>query len=147
MNRVPLLVGTAGALKGERFQVTEGGLTIGRDPDCSVVIDDPGVSRQHARVLLHNAAVWVQDAGSRNGVFVNGRRVTRPRQLGPGDELTIGKHVFTVELVSPYPDPETSVSVVAPPVEEPGSPPARLLLVMGVAFFVLVAAVLVLALR
>jgi len=113
MNRVPLLVGTSGALQGERFRVTEGGLMVGRDPDCAVSIPDPGVSRQHARVLLHNSTVWVQDAGSRNGVFVNGKRVSRPKQLGPGDEMAVGDHKFTVELGPDLTD-ETSVSVVRP---------------------------------
>lgn len=117
MQRVPLLVATSGALKGERFEVTEAGLMVGRDPENAVSIPDPGVSRQHARVLLHNSAVWVQDAGSRNGVFVNGKRVSRPKQLGPGDEMTVGAHTFTLDLAAPA--DESSVSVALPP-----APPA-----------------------
>ena len=106
MDRVPLLVATIGALKGQRFVVTADGLTIGRGVDCEVMIDDKGISRVHARVLLHNAAVWVQDAGSRNGVFVNGKRITRHKQLNPAAELRVGEHAFTIELGSvPEADP------------------------------------------
>lgn len=98
MDRVPLLVATKGPLKGKRYSVNESGLMVGRDESCDVVIPDAGVSRQHARVLLHNAAVWVQDEGSRNGVFVGGKRVVRHRQLSPGVEMLIGEHAFTLEL-------------------------------------------------
>lgn len=135
MNRVALLVGTSGALKGERFRVTEAGLMVGRDPDCAVSIPDPGVSRQHARVLLHNSAVWVQDAGSRNGVFVNGKRVSRPKQLGPGDEMTVGDHSFTVELAPDLTD-EASVSVVRPLREAPAPRSLGWLVVVALVFLV-----------
>lgn len=93
---------------------------VGRGETCDVVIPDAGVSRQHARVLLHNAAVWVQDEGSRNGVFVNGKRVVRHRQLSPGVEMLIGEHAFTLELAA-------GLSVPAPePVPEPmAQPPER----------------------
>ncbi len=105
--RHPLLVCTVGHLEGERFAVTERGLTLGRSEDCDIRLDDQGVSREHARVLLHNDAVWVQDAGSRNGCFVNGRRLVRHKQLAPGDELKVGEHCFTVELVDPFPEHES----------------------------------------
>ena len=99
MERVPLLVAVAGALKGNRYQVIEGeGIFLGRANDCEVAIPDQEVSRQHAKVTLHNAGIWVQDAGSRNGVFINGKRVVRPTELRPGGKLTIGPHEFILEL-------------------------------------------------
>ena len=67
----PILVCTDGPLSGRSFEITTQGLHIGRDPGNEVHLEDNDVSRRHARVLLHNGAVWVQDAGSRNGVFVN----------------------------------------------------------------------------
>lgn len=109
MDRVPLLVATKGPLKGQRYAVNETGLVLGRDDDCDVIIPDVGVSRQHARVILHNAAVWVQDEGSRNGVFVNGKRVVRHRQLSPGSELLIGDHAFTLELAPEFSDDPSTV--------------------------------------
>ena len=116
MDRVPLLVATKGPLKGQRYAVNETGLVLGRDDGCDVIIPDVGVSRQHARVLLHNSAVWVQDEGSRNGVFVNGKRVVRHRQLSPGSELLIGDHAFTLELAPAFPDDPSTVHT---PINEP----------------------------
>ena len=70
MDRVPVLVVVEGPLKGKRFEIRSGeGSTIGRDDGCDISIPDPDVSRQHARVILHNAGVWVQDDNSRNGVL------------------------------------------------------------------------------
>jgi predicted component of type VI protein secretion system len=86
-------------------------------------VQDPGVSREHARVFLHNDAVWVQDAGSRNGCFVNGKRLSRHKALSPGDELRIGEHRFSLELVDPFPGQDSVSSFgAAPPAG--ASPPA-----------------------
>lgn len=115
MDRQPVLVVTGGPLAGRSFPITAEGLVLGRDPDCDIaLVDDANVSREHARVFLHNSAVWAQDAGSRNGVFVNGKRLVRPKQVGPGDKLGVGDHAFTVELRRPDGDDEISNITVAP---------------------------------
>ncbi len=137
MDRVPLLVATRGPLSGQRYAVTEAGLTVGRGDICDVVIPDAGVSRQHARVLLHNAAVWVQDEGSRNGVFVNGKRVVRHRQLSPGAEMLIGEHAFTLELAPAFPDDPSVIQVTGTDdLSVRRSPPARVLLAGALALAV-----------
>lgn len=110
VDQVPHLIATAGPLKGQRFAVTEGGLLLGREDRCDVVIPDQSVSREHARLLLHNGTVWVQDAGSRNGVYVNQKRVVRHRPMGPGDQMTIGNHSFMLELAGMT--DEASISVI-----------------------------------
>jgi predicted component of type VI protein secretion system len=97
----PLLVAESGPLAGRSWPVTPEGLRIGREDGNEIMVDDAAVSRQHARVLLHNGAVWVQDAGSRNGVFVNGERVPDHRQLKEGDRLTLGAHVFVLGAPAP----------------------------------------------
>ena len=145
MNRVPLLVGTKGPLKGQRYAVNENGLVLGRDDACDVIIPDVGVSRQHARVLLHNSAVWVQDEGSRNGVFVNGKRVVRHRQLSPGAELLIGDHAFTLELAPAFPDdPSTVQTPRSSEVTEPtiSRPPVVTIAGAGAVFLVLALVIL-----
>lgn len=96
MERGHALLGTHGLHAGHQFIITPEGLRIGREAGNEVHIDDAGVSRQHARVLLHNGSVWVQDAGSRNGIFVNGDRVPDHKQLKVGDKLTVGSHAFEV---------------------------------------------------
>lgn len=119
----PLLQAESGALAGQRWPITEAGVRVGREPENEVHVDDPAVSRQHARVLLHNGAVWVQDAGSRNGVFVNGERVGDHKQVKPGDKVTVGTHLFRVVMDADGPPPPVApppgVQVARPP------PPAR----------------------
>jgi predicted component of type VI protein secretion system len=94
MADVPVLVCTAGELAGRRIPVPEGGLGIGRSAENAVVIHDEGVSRYHGRLLFENGSLWLQDAGSRNGVFVNGTRVTGHKALKVGDSITIAQHTF-----------------------------------------------------
>lgn len=97
MADVPVLVCTGGTLEGNRVEVPEGGLNIGRSDDNDVVIPDDGVSRYHARLLYDNGSLWLQDAGSRNGVFVNDVRVTGHQALRVGDEIRIADHTFTLQ--------------------------------------------------
>lgn len=106
---VPTLVCIAGPLKGQSFEITEQGLRLGRDASNDIVLDDAAVSRFHGRVILHNNGIWVQDAGSRNGVFVSDSRVAANRQVKPGDRVTIGESAFDIEMVEV--DTERSVSV------------------------------------
>lgn len=97
MADIPVLVCTRGALTGRRFVATEArGLKIGRSEDSDVVIQDEGVSRFHAELLYTNGSLWLRDAGSRNGVFVNGNRVMGHQALKVGDEITIAEHGFSV---------------------------------------------------
>lgn len=66
-------------------------LVIGRDADCQIRLNNPQVSRKHARLVIEADQVLVSDLGSRNGTFVAGRRIDRPTPLG--DELVaIGHH-------------------------------------------------------
>ncbi len=51
--------------------------SIGRNPDQDIVLDDARVSRRHARITSHDGGWVVEDAGSRNGLFVGGERVDR----------------------------------------------------------------------
>ena len=136
MDRQPVLVATEGPLKGARYPVGADGLTLGRDDDCEVVIADPNVSRYHARLVLHNAAIWVQDAGSRNGVFVNETRVVRHRQLGPGDSLVIGVHGFTLELDAVMePDSSVAMPAVEPEPEASGFTRMQIAIIIGISVF------------
>ena len=72
-----------------------GETVLGRSPDCQVTIEDPLVSRQHARIVIDDAGARVEDMKSRNGIKVNGEAVKAARALKDGDRLRIG----TQELV------------------------------------------------
>lgn len=71
-------------------------MVIGRDPTCTLFIDNLAVSRQHARILWEEGRFVVEDLGSSNGTQVNGDSVTRAT-VEPGDRIEVGK--FEVELV------------------------------------------------
>ena len=74
----------------EEFPLREGTNGIGRDPRDAVVLSSSSVSRHHARITVHGSRITIEDLGSKNGTFVQGRRVTSPVELDPGDTLVIG---------------------------------------------------------
>jgi hypothetical protein len=63
---------------------------IGRAKDAGIALPDPEVSRQHARLSSHDGVVYVEDLRSRNGTFLNGRRVTEAIEVREGDEIDVG---------------------------------------------------------
>ena len=70
----PVLVALQGPLEGKRWFLKDL-LIVGREPECSVMIEDRQVSRQHARLTNHNNACSLEDLGSKNGTHLNGRDV------------------------------------------------------------------------
>ncbi|MCX6386349.1 MAG: FHA domain-containing protein [Solirubrobacterales bacterium] len=89
-----LVIRAGGGRVGESFVLQGERVTIGRDPDCGVFLDDVTVSRDHA-ILVRRAQEWsLDDCGSLNGSYVNRRRVDSSR-LTDGDELQIGKYKLT----------------------------------------------------
>lgn len=87
----PSLVVTKGPFVGQRFDLINDEITLGRDPGSDIFLDDITVSRKHARILLSGEGPVVEDVGSLNGTYVNSEIVER-RLLGVGDELQIGKY-------------------------------------------------------
>ena len=69
---------------------------IGRLSSNRVIIDDPAVSRVHARIVRKGGGVVVEDIGSIAGTFVNGRRIEAPTALADGDEIVVGPMSFVV---------------------------------------------------
>lgn len=118
MADVPILVCTAGPRSGLRVRVPEGGLDVGRSSENGLVLDDDGVSRFHARLIYDNGSLWLQDAGSRNGLFVNEVRVTGHQALKVDDVITIADHEFTIRW-----DADEEPSEVRPTQPEPQPTP------------------------
>ena len=77
----------------KRFPLTKTAVTIGRGPQCDLQILTHFVSREHARITSSAGRILIEDAGSRNGVFVNSVRVER-QALQQGDLITIGDTQF-----------------------------------------------------
>ncbi|MGC8875046.1 MAG: FhaA domain-containing protein [Chloroflexia bacterium] len=69
---------------------------LGRARDCDIILDDPFVSRHHARIVLRYGQFAVEDLGSTHGTFLNGQPV-QECVLRPGDRLTLGQTELSYE--------------------------------------------------
>jgi len=85
---------TASVARADR--VPPGGLDIGRTSDNQIVVNDPLASRKHARLVAASEGLTIEDLGSANGTFVNGRREQRT-VLRERDIITIGNIDFVVQ--------------------------------------------------
>ena len=98
-------------------------LAVGRMVDSEIFIDEPVVSRRHAEIFRSGDTYFVRDVGSRNGTFLNGKRVFQPAELTPGNVISVGasKIVFepteTLVLLKDQmtEKPSSTVSLAKPP--------------------------------
>jgi DNA-binding winged helix-turn-helix (wHTH) protein len=84
-----------------QIPLSEGENVLGRAPDAAVWIDAPGVSRQHARILLDGRGATLEDLGSKNGTYLGGRRLSAPTSLTDGDQIRLGPVVITFRIPPP----------------------------------------------
>ena len=85
--------------RGRELLLGSGKFLIGRDPGCQVVVDEPRVSRRHARLDVYQDGGSITDLGSVNGVHVNGARLgAAPRELRNGDVVSIGRQELLVRF-------------------------------------------------
>ncbi len=85
------------------LEVPMGQFLIGRTPECQLSLDDPLVSRRHAILEIQPDGVYVQDLGSRNGVFVNGERAEVRTRLNEGDTIRIGTQDLVLSGIGEVP--------------------------------------------
>lgn len=86
-----------GPLHGQTFSISEQPLVIGRDPGCSVSIQDKGASRRHAEFFRIGDMCFIRDLESRNGTFVNDNRITE-EMLRDGDRIQVGGTMLGYEV-------------------------------------------------
>ncbi len=85
------------ARRGMTVELT-GDVTLGREPGCTIVIDDDAyVSQLHLRVFEHEGQPMVEDLGSTNGTFHNGSKLVGARLLHPGDRIQVGTTVIEAQ--------------------------------------------------
>ncbi len=99
----PCLVVIAGLDAGNSINVSGRPVRVGRDDECSLSLRDDGVSRHHVEVVLRDDnRLEVQDLGSSNGTFIDGRQIART-EIAPGQKFTIGLNsVIRFEIQDGY---------------------------------------------
>ena len=78
------------------ISLKDGAVTIGRSDDNDIHIKDSTVSSRHAKIVTYYEASYVEDLGSTNGTFVNGKRIQK-HILHPGDVISLGTHTLKIE--------------------------------------------------
>jgi hypothetical protein len=92
----------SGYRAGESIPVRTGKLLVGREEDCHLRPDSEFVSRHHCVILLDDYTLRVRDLGSRNGTFVNGRRLGVGETILLHDDIvSIGEMIIQVDLTQP----------------------------------------------
>jgi hypothetical protein len=74
---------------GTEFEIGDSA-TMGRSPNSDVPIEDPFASSAHARIFPRGQFMYIEDMGSTNGTYLNGRQLRRPEQLKVADTIRIG---------------------------------------------------------
>jgi len=85
-------------IDGDRYPLLAALTILGRDNSADVILDDPGISRQHTEIRVTSdgprLVTSIRDLGSTNGTFVNGDRITS-RRLADGDRVNVGRTALT----------------------------------------------------
>jgi hypothetical protein len=83
------VVAAKGREPGDTFDVA-GGATLGRSSGADVPVDDPFASSAHARIFSRGDTMYIEDMGSTNGTYLNGRQLQAVERLSPSDVVRIG---------------------------------------------------------
>lgn len=90
-------------VNGMRHPLQAPGVVIGRGSEADLRIDDPGISRRHAEIKVHDApegtTVTVADLGSTNGVILNGHRV-QTGSVADGSQIRLGNTTVLIHITS-----------------------------------------------
>jgi len=86
-----------------------GAVVVGRNPESDLVLTDGQPSRRHARLFISDDKVWVEDLGSANGTFVNGRKIDARTALALGDRVRFDTEEYQLRAVAVVDDQATQV--------------------------------------
>ncbi len=126
------LVVRRGPQPNQAFEISKEVTTLGRDITNDIVINDRETSRHHLRFMRSGDTMTIEDLGSTNGTFVNGKRVSGVTPLQNGDMIGLGETVtLALELyhgaqvpASATPEPPAPTPPPLPPAETPAPPPS-----------------------
>lgn len=105
---MPVLVAQSGPLAGQRFEFDDE-VVLGRE-NATITLSDAQTSRRHAAIRVVAGTVLIEDLGSTNGTFVDGRRITTTTKLAGGETIKLGQASFYLEL---EPAPGTDIDAGA----------------------------------
>ena len=97
------------ATPDQRYPLAQGTLVIGRARDAAIRVDAGGVSRHHARIVVSDGEATIEDLGSKNGTFIDGRPISGSCVLKDGSEIRIGPVALTFRVASPTIATETMI--------------------------------------
>lgn len=109
----PILQVMTGPKAGTKYDLVAERVRMGRHPDCEVVIDVNSVSRFHAHMLRQDGAYVIEDLKSRNGTFVNGKKIAGKQSLKDNDRVKICDVLFVFRCKSTG-DADSQISAVMP---------------------------------
>ena len=84
----------SGSNSGQRADLSQEPLLIGRGPDAAIRLDDDYVSTRHARIAASGDQWFVEDLGSTNGTYIGSVRITQPTTLTLGTQVRVGKTIL-----------------------------------------------------
>jgi pSer/pThr/pTyr-binding forkhead associated (FHA) protein len=84
----------SGPLAGQAIDLSDGTLLIGREEDCQLRLTCDFLSRRHCAIELNDLTLRIRDLGSKNGTYVNGRRI------GPNEEILLHDDLVAVGTMS-----------------------------------------------
>ena len=92
----------------QEFDLRQGENIVGRERDAAIRLDQPSISRHHARIIISGDQAAVEDLGSKNGTSVRGKRVRGVHPLSDGDALLFGTVAAKLRAVRPVASTETA---------------------------------------
>src|SRR6185295_13841542 len=108
-----------GPVPGKIFELAKDMMTLGRDVNNDVVINDAEVSRNHGRLTSQSGGYLIEDLASTNGTFVNGQRLIGPKLLNSSDVVGLGE---TIVLEYSYVADSGATVVAAGPIRPMAAP-------------------------
>lgn len=94
---LPRLVMLHGDRPNTLFYLNKVVCSIGRDETNTIVLQDSQISKHHARIMNGNGNFWIEDSCSKNGVFINGKKIINKEQLVHGCLLKLGSTILRFE--------------------------------------------------